>query len=73
MVTSRAALAKYETDPRRIFNMRQPNETELSKIPPKICCNLVESIPRRIAEVLNAKGSYTKILYGVNNYSFFKF
>ena len=53
-------LAKYETDPTIIFNLRQRIETEWSKISPKICCNLVESMPRRIAEVLKAKGGYTK-------------
>lgn len=53
-------LAKYETDPTSIFNLRQRIETEWSKISPKICCNLVESMPRRIAEVLKAKGGYTK-------------
>jgi hypothetical protein len=35
-------------------------EAEWDKIPPQVYMDLIESMPRRIAAVLKAKGGYTK-------------
>jgi hypothetical protein len=35
-------------------------EKEWNKIDVEVCQNLIESMPRRIAAVLKAKGGYTK-------------
>ena len=53
-------LADYKTEPRGILKLWERVETEQAKIPVDICLNLVESMPRRIAAVLKAKGGYTK-------------
>jgi hypothetical protein len=33
---------------------------EWEKIPKEVCQNLIESMPRRVAAVLRAKGGHTK-------------
>ena len=53
-------LADYKTEPRGILKLWERVETEWAKIPADVCLNLVESMPRRIAAVLKAKGGYTK-------------
>jgi len=35
-------------------------EAEWDKIPPEVCQNLIESMPRRVEVVLKVKGGYTK-------------
>jgi len=35
-------------------------EAEWDKIDPKVCQKLIDSMPRRLQEVIQAKGGYTK-------------
>ena len=53
-------LAEYETEPHGILKLWDRVEVEWNKIPVDICTNLIENMPRRIAEVLKVKGGYTK-------------
>ena len=53
-------LATYEADPCSIHELWEHVEVEWNKIPPQICINLIESMPRHVAAVLRAKGGYTK-------------
>ena len=53
-------LAEYETKSCGILELWERVEVEWNKIPVDICINLIESMPRRIAEVLKVKGGYTK-------------
>ena len=53
-------LVTYEADPCNICELWKHVEVEWNKIPPQICINLIESMPRHVAAVLKAKGGYTK-------------
>ena len=53
-------LAAYENEPSGMLELWERIEIEWNKIPADICLNLIESMPRRIAAVLKAKGGYTK-------------
>ena len=53
-------LADYETPPKGILEPWERAEQEWNKIPADVCRNLVESMPRRIAAVIKAKGGFTK-------------
>jgi len=53
-------MAAYEADPCSIHELWECVEVEWNKIPPQICIDLIESMPRHVAAVLKAKGSYTK-------------
>jgi transposase len=53
-------LAGYETEPHGILELWEHVEAEWDKIPMEVCVNLIDSMPRRIAAVLKAKGGYTK-------------
>jgi transposase len=53
-------LAEYETEPNGILELWERVDTEWNKISPQVCMELIESMPRRIAVVLKAKGGYTK-------------
>ena len=53
-------LADYKTPPKGILELWERAEQEWNKIPADICRNLVESMPRRIAAVIKAKGGHTK-------------
>jgi hypothetical protein len=53
-------LAAYETSPTSIDELWERVETEWEKIPVQVCVDLIESMPRRIAAVVEAKGGYTK-------------
>lgn len=53
-------LAAYETEPTSIDELWERVELEWEKIPVQACIDLIESMPRRIAAVLKAKGGYTK-------------
>jgi transposase len=46
--------------PKGVFGLWQCLEEEWAKITPEQCHNLVESMPRRCAAVIKAKGSHTK-------------
>jgi transposase len=53
-------LADYEMAPSGIIELWERIETEWNKIEPKVCQDLIESMPRRVQAVINAKGGYTK-------------
>jgi transposase len=53
-------LAAYEIEPTSIDDLWERVEAEWEKIPPQVCIDLIESMPRCIAAVLKAKGGYTK-------------
>lgn len=53
-------LAEHESAPTSIHGLWERVEHDWNAIPPSVCCNLIESMPRRIAEVIKAKGGYTK-------------
>ena len=53
-------LAEYETPPKGILELWERVQVEWEKIEASVCQGLVESMPRRIAAVLKAKGGYTK-------------
>ena len=53
-------LAAYETEPTSIDELWERVQAEWEKISAQVCIDLIESMPRRIAAVLRAKGGYTK-------------
>ena len=53
-------LAAYKTEPKGMLELWERIEIEWDKIPLEVCMNLIESMPRRIAAVLKAKGGYTR-------------
>jgi transposase len=53
-------LNEYETEPKGILELWERVDAEWNLIPPQVCMDLIESMPRRIAAVLKAKGGYTK-------------
>ena len=53
-------LREYEEDLKGILELWERIEKEWAKIPVSVCQNLIESMPRRIQDVLKAKGGNTK-------------
>jgi transposase len=53
-------LAAYDTEPTSIYELWKRVEVEWYNIPVQVCIDLIESMPRRVAAVLEAKGGYTK-------------
>jgi transposase len=53
-------LVEYEVEPKGILELWERVEEEWNKIDAEVCQNLIESMPRRVAAVLKAKGGYTK-------------
>jgi transposase len=53
-------LASYETEPVGVHELWERVQVEWDKIPVEVCMGLIESMPRRVAAVLKAKGGYTK-------------
>jgi DDE superfamily endonuclease len=53
-------LAEYEVVPNGILELWERVEKEWNNIGAEVCHNLIESMPRRVAAVLKAKGGYTK-------------
>src|SRR5258707_12066381 len=53
-------LGEYEETPSGIHELWECVETEWEKIEPKVCQNLIESMPRRVEAVFKANGGYTK-------------
>ena len=53
-------VAEYPEDPQSIHELWDRVDDEWNKIPKEVCLNLIESMPRRIAAVLKAKGGHTK-------------
>jgi transposase len=53
-------LGQYSNPPTSMQELWTRVESEWNKIEPSVCRNLIESMPRRVAAVLQAKGGYTK-------------
>jgi len=53
-------LSSYETEPNGMLELWERVEKELDKITPEICMKFIETMPKRIAAVLKARGGYTK-------------
>jgi transposase len=53
-------LGEYETPPSGILELWERIEAEWNKIDAKVCQDLIESMPRRVQAVIDAKGGYTK-------------
>jgi hypothetical protein len=53
-------LSEHEIAPKGILELWERIEKEWNKIDAEVCQNLIESMPRRVAAVLKAKGGYTK-------------
>ena len=53
-------LDEYENPPKSLQELWERCEAEWEKIPKEVCQNLIESMPRRVAAVLRAKGGHTK-------------
>ena len=52
--------AEYARPPYGILELWERVQTEWDKIDSKVCQDLIESMPRRVAAVIKAKGGYTK-------------
>ena len=53
-------LKKYDTPPKGVHDLWNRLAEEWDKIPPEVCQNLIESMPRRCEAVIKAKGGNTK-------------
>jgi hypothetical protein len=53
-------LKEYPNPPGGIWELWERAEKEWEKIEPEVCQNLIESMPRRVAALVKAKGGYTK-------------
>jgi transposase len=53
-------LRKYETSPKGAHELWSRLVDEWNEIPPEVCQNLIESMPRRIQAVIKARGGHTK-------------
>ena len=53
-------LAEYETEPSGMIELWERVQAEWEKITASDCMHLIESMPRRVAEVIKVKGKYTK-------------
>jgi hypothetical protein len=52
-------LNAYDTHPKSMHELSCRIEAEWKKVPKELCENLVNSMPRRIEQVLQRKGSWT--------------
>jgi transposase len=53
-------LKEYDQPPSGVLELWERVEKEWENIKPEVCQRLIESMPRRIAAVIRAKGGYTK-------------
>jgi transposase len=53
-------LGEYEKPPSGMLELWERVKREWNKIDAAVCQNLIESMPRRVAAVVKAKGGYTK-------------
>jgi hypothetical protein len=53
-------LNEYPVPPKGVHELWDRVVEEWNKIPPEVCQNLIESMPRRIQAVIKAKGGHTK-------------
>ena len=53
-------LAKYLAAPKWVWELWERVAEVWRNIPPEVCQNLIESMPRRLEAVIKAKGGHTK-------------
>jgi transposase len=53
-------LKEYEHPPSGVFELWERVQDVWNEIPPEVCQNLIESMPRRVQAVYKAKGAWTK-------------
>jgi transposase len=53
-------LCKYSTPPKGVWEIWERVEEVWNNIPPEVCQNLIESMPRRLEAVIKAIAGYTK-------------
>jgi hypothetical protein len=53
-------LCDYQTPPAGILELWERIEEQWNSIDPKVCQDLIQSMPRRVQAVIQAKGGYTK-------------
>jgi hypothetical protein len=53
-------LEEYEEAPKEMGELWERVDKEWNEIEPEVCQNLIESMPRRVEAVIQAKGGYTK-------------
>ena len=53
-------LKEYLTPPKGVWKIWKRVEEVWNNIPPEVCQNLIESMPRRLEAVIKAKGGNTK-------------
>lgn len=53
-------LQEYEIPPKGVHELWERVAKEWNEIPPEVCQRLIESMPRRVAAVIKAKGGHTK-------------
>jgi len=53
-------LAKYQTALKGVWEIWERVMEVWNNIPPEVCQNLIESMPRRLEAVIKAKGGHTK-------------
>ena len=51
---------EYQHPPSGVLELWERMEKEWNNIEPEVCQRLIESMPRRVAAVIKAKGGYTK-------------
>ncbi len=51
---------RHERAPSGMLELWERVQVEWEKIEPEVCQNLIESMPRRVAAVVKAKGGHTK-------------
>ena len=54
------SLKEYDQPPSGVLELWERVEKEWENIKPEVCQGLIESMPRRVAAVIKAKGGYTK-------------
>jgi len=53
-------VGQHKTHPKGILDLWDRIEEEWNRIEPSVCQELIESMPRRVAGVIEAEGGYTK-------------
>jgi len=53
-------LGEYSTMPKGVWEIWERVAEVWNEIPPEVCQNLIESMPRRLEAVIKAKGGHTK-------------
>ena len=56
----RRKLKEYKHSPSEVLELWERVKKEWNKIESEVCQRLIESMPRRVAAVIKAKGGYTK-------------